>query len=120
MSILGQKQSDLFQWRGPCKGRLPNEAMPGHHASGKAVLCDIHKCVINKEQIQESGTLHLHYLVLRQPSRDTCVDVKGPTGCAPPPVCNREFGESNLEFEQGVCFVIVLCFVLACLGLGVA
>ena len=106
-----------FSIQGSSSGRLPNEAMPGHHASGQAGLCD---CVLmqmcyQQKKIQESGTMHLHYLVPRQPSRDTCVDVKGPTGCVPPPVVIGKLKNPMLNLNRASVFL--LCFVLCWLAL---
>ena len=106
-----------FSIQDSSSGRLPNEAMPGHHASGKAVLCDCgHKQICQQQQkVQESGTLHLHYLVLRQPSRDTWVDVKGPSGRAPPPVVIGKLENPMLNLNRAS--VLLLYFVLCWLAL---
>ena len=80
-----------------------------------SVTADISKCVINKKKVQECGTLHLHYLVLKQPSRDTCVDVKGPSGCAPPPVVIGKLESPMLNLNRAS--VLLLCFVLRWLAL---
>ena len=106
-----------FSIQGSSSGRLPNEAMPGHHASGQAGLCD---CVLKQmchqqKNVQESGTLHLHYLVPRQPSRDTGVTVKGPTGCVPPPVISGKLENPVLNLNRAS--VLLLSFVLCWLAL---
>ena len=106
-----------FPIQGSSGGRIPNEAKLGCHASGKAMLCDrvLKQMCYQQEKIQESGTLHLHYLVLRQPSRDTCVDVKGPTGCAPPAIVIGKLENPMLNLNRAS--VLVLCFVLCWLAL---